>query len=461
VVRIPSRRLAFSVSGLIVLLIAEGLAVTHSYLWAAPLVAVIFVASAVEIPVQPFLYGVLLIRVLTDASLSSSTIRSSGSLNLSAGIALLFILMAAGLSIRRHGLRRLPAAAVLWICFWTGVAVTTHGSSTETVREGVREVSIVAMGLIAYNARDFTVSKATRLIQLVGLVPALLALYQLATHSGLEINGQIRSNGTFTHPNSAVMFFAVAATASLWRYLDDGRRKSDAALGVIFAGGALATFSLSGLAALVAMLVAYGTMRRGSFRLKLAAYLASALIVIGFVATPLGSERISNEASTSLASSETRGTANTSLASRFYIWQTLLPEWERSPILGQGLGTTVTVEGTSENNAAGKVPHNEYLRYLVETGVVGLAILLAGIIILVRVLKRQRHSYGTLGVALVVGCLVNGLVDNTILFTTTGYGVALLIGAILASTRREARSRLHSSAEASKEGVVGGPRSRL
>jgi hypothetical protein len=265
---------------LICVLAAEGAAITQSYLWAAPLVGVLIVAVAVELPLAPFLGLTLLVRILTDASLSSATIRHTGSLNLSGGIALLFILVAAGLLIRRRRGVGPAVAATLWLCLWTVIAVGSHGASTETVREGVREVSIVALAVIVVNAgKALSLSTVTRLIQIVGVAAALVAIYQLGTHSGLVINREIRANGTFTHPNGAAMFFAIATTGSLWRYLDDGRRRLDLLLAALFATATIATFSLSGLAALLAMLMAFGAARPGSFQLKFGAYAVAAIIV--------------------------------------------------------------------------------------------------------------------------------------------------------------------------------------
>lgn len=440
---LPSRlntRSALWLGGLMCVLVAEGVAITQSYLWAAPLVAILIVAVAIDLPLVPFLGLTLLIRILTDASLSSSAIRHTGSLNLSGGIALLFILLAIGLPIRRRrGLK--PAIwTVLWLCLWTGVAVGSHGMSTETVREGVRELSIVAVAVIVVNSgRVLTLGTVTRLIQVAGVTSALVAIYQIATHSGVVINGEPRAYGTFIHPNGAAMYFAIATTGSLWRYLDCGRRRLDVLLAVIFATATIATFSLSGLAGLLAMLMALGALRPGSFQIKLGAYAVTGLVIVGFLATPLGSERIAKESSTSLRSAQFKGAANTSLAWRFYKWGTLIPEWEKAPYLGQGLGTTITPEGTSENISAGKVPHNEYIRYLVETGVVGWAILLWALAILIRRLAARRRipgvpDGGSLGLAIIVGCLVNGLADNTLLYTTTGYAAALIVGAVLATS---------------------------
>jgi putative inorganic carbon (hco3(-)) transporter len=398
-------------------------------------------ASGLDRLLLPLLAVMLFVRVLTD-DLSSSDSRHTGSLNLSGAIAVLFILVALGLLLRRrHGL--MPTLLVaLWLCVWTAIAVNTSGASTETLREGVREASVVALAAIVYNARGVvTVPVAVRLVQLIGLVPAIVALYQLGTHTGMDIAGHIRSNGTFAQPNSAAMFFVLATVASLWQYLDNGRRPLDVLLATLFAAALIATFSIDGLISLVATLIAFGMLHPGSLRIKLVPSAVASVVVLVFFATPLGAQRIAKESSTSFATAE-RGGANTTLAWRLHKWKTLLPEWERSPFLGRGLGTTITVEHIPGNEYVGEPPLNEYVRYLVETGVIGLISLLAALMLLIRSLARKRKALRTLGVdprnmptlalAVVAGCLVNSLADNTLLNSPTCYAAALIVVAVLA-----------------------------
>jgi O-antigen ligase len=397
-------------------------------------------ANGLDLLVVPFLGVTLLVRVLTD-DLSSADSHHSGNLNLSGGLAVLFILVAIGLLIGRR--RGLPSTilAGLWLCVWTAVAVSTRGASAETLREGVREGAVVALAVIVYNARGaVTVAIAARLVQLIGLAAALLALYQLVTHTGADIAGELRSNGTFAHPDSAAMFFAIAATASLWRYLDCGRHRSDALLLILFAAALVATFSLDGLITLVVMLIALGMLRPGGLRVKLGPCVIAGLVALAFFATPLGSHRIRDESSTSLATAE-RGDPNSSLAWRLDKWKMLLSEWERAPVLGQGLGTTITGEVIPGNLFAGEPPLNEYVRYLVETGVIGFSILLMAVTILILRLARAWRSPGTLGdaarnapalaIVILFGCLVNSLADNTFLNSPTCYAAALIVVAVM------------------------------
>jgi O-antigen ligase len=387
-----------------------------------------------------FLSLTLLLRVLTD-DLSSPDSRNSGNLNLSAAIAALFIAVAIGTTLRRRNATTYALLAVLWVGVWTAVAVATHGASALSVREGVREVSVVALATIVYGSFGrVTVTWSARLIQLLALAPAAVALVQLDSGTGMNVAGEIRSNGTFAHPNSAAMFFAIAAAASLWVYLDCGKRRLDAALTAIFAAALISTASIDGTITLAAMFAALGVLRHDSSRANLLAYSASAAVVLALFASPLGHQRVSEESRT------TEGvTAYTSLGWRLHKWEQLLRQWEGSPVFGRGLGATVTETGIVGNLYAGEPPHNEYIRYLVETGVAGLALLLCGLGALTRRLvdlraaenaARARPSNATtFAIVVLLGCLINALAENTFLNTPTCYAAALVLGAALGAPR--------------------------
>jgi O-antigen ligase len=396
------------------------------------------------------LAAALLVRVLVDDRAGAGS-RHSGSLDLSAAIAGLLLLTAGvALLLRRAPLR--PAVlALLWLTVWTAIAVGTNGASGETLREGVREASVVAVGVIAYAAWPaLTVKSAARLAQLVALVPAVVAIGQLVDHSGLDVGGQLRANGTLAHPDSAAMFFALAALVSTWCWLQDGRRLVDATAVAVFVVALIATFSVGGVATLTAMTAALALLRAGSRREKVLVLALACAIPLAFFATPLGGRRLTRETATSLLA-EQRGEPNTSLAWRLHKWKLLLPEWERSPAFGEGLGTTVTPEPIPGDRYAGEPPHNEYVRYLVETGVVGLALLLAALAWLLARLasarRLEREARGsspngaTLAIVVLGGCLVNSLAGNTLLNSPTGYVAALIVFAAFGRSALATRSR--------------------
>jgi O-antigen ligase len=393
--------------------------------------------SALPVPIPALLLGLALLgRILIDER-SSPGSRQSGNFDLSGAIALAFVLAGAVLLWRNRRFVRATAATTLWLVVFTAIAVASQGASSEALREGVREGSVVALAVVVCNLRTtMGAVVVARIVQLAALAPAIVAIHQLATGTGVDVGGQLRANGTLAHPDSAAMLFALAAIACAWLYLDGGRRVLDAASVALYATALIATFSIGGVITLAAMLVALGALHRGARRERLLAALAAVLLLGGFFATPLGAHRLSRESSTSL-SAEARGESNTSLAWRLHKWRLMLSRWEGSPAFGRGLGTTVTERPAPGNRYAGEPPHDEYVRYLVETGAVGLALLLYGLSLLLIRLVRMRRSQrqqlrayadeAVLAIVVLLGCLINSLAGNTLLNSPTCYAAALLV----------------------------------
>ncbi len=303
----------------------------------------------------------------------------------------------------------------------------------------MREASIVAAFMIVYNSRGaLSVAVVTRIVQLIGTASAIVALYQFATGTGMLIGGELRAHGTLVHPDAAAVFFAIAATASFWRYFELGRRRSDLLLGAICAAGTIVTFSLAGLGGFLVMLAVLGAMRPAPLQAKLQAAALAALILAAFLATPLGSERISEATSTKISTESQLN--NSSLGWRFHTWGVLIRDWQKDPLIGKGLGISER-EGTAEQQSEVNVPHNEYLRYLVDTGVIGILLLGLGIAALIRALLARLRSFGpsgaaarsaaALALAIVAGCLVDALASNTFSNTTNGYAIAMIVAAAL------------------------------
>lgn len=414
------------------IMVAEGAALSRSELFAAPLLGVLLVLIAADVPAIPFLGGVLIVRVVADA-LTDSASRQSASVNLSALVALVLIAMAVGVLLRRPRGTALAFGSALFLGLWTAIAVPVLGVSTILLREGVRALSIAAIAVIVLCAPRLRAAAAARIVQFAGIVPAALAFLQVATGAGMEVDGALRSYGTFSHPNSAALYFGIAAVVSLWCYLDGGRRWFDAVFAAAFVGAAITTFSLGGIAALVVMLLVFGVMRRGTIGVKVGAWAAAAALVVVFVATPVGAQRLASQSSTDFSASA-QGASTNSLEWRFYNWGTLLPAWRDSPIVGQGIGTTLTGE-----TATGDLPHNEYVRLLVETGIVGVAVVAAALIALMRALFRRRRTgvgggIAAMALAILAGCLVNALTSNTLLYTPAAYAAAIVVAAALRST---------------------------
>lgn len=447
--RRPDLRSVAGAALLTCVLVAQGVMLNESLIWAGPLICLLLVAVAVDVPIVPFLALVMLARVLTDGQSEEAT-RASASLGTSVLIAGLVGLVATGMLIRRTRGWTPFVAIGIGVAFWTGLAALHSGTEAVTLREGAREISILAMAVIAYNARsELSMPVVARIIQLAGIFSALLAIEQLATGSGMLIGGALRANGTFVHPNGAVVYFALAAVCSLWRYLDCGRSRLDLAFLVVFAAAGLATFSLDGFASLCLMLMAFGWFYTDSRQARKRALVLVAVLTAAFLVSPVGQERVSETLSNGVSAAETRGEGSDSLAWRLAKWESLIPEWERSPVIGIGLGGTITPKPTATNTTVGNLPHNEWLRYLVETGVVGVALILGGLIFLLRRFNRvrttatgSRRAVAVLAMAVIIGLMVNGMASNTMLYTPSAFAAALIVASAFRVTAESADAAL-------------------
>jgi O-antigen ligase len=413
---------------LIFVLVAQGWAVAHSAMLALPLICLAVFVLAPSLPLVPVFGALLGLRVLVDAMPDGGS-RYSTAVDMPGFLAMTLIALALGLLWRRReGLRPTLAVAAA-ICVWTLIMVASEGASTVSLREGVREASLLAVAVIVVNARGvLSLGLCTRIVQLAGAVAGVVALVQVATHNGMDVAGDIRSNGTFSHPNAAAVYFAVATISSLWRWLELGRQRLDAGFTLLFSAAAITTFSIGGFGGLIAMAVVFAVLRSGSARFRIGVCVAVAALAAVFALTPIGGNRIASETNTSLSGSS--GAETNSLEWRVHKWRHLVEEWKGSPVVGHGLGWTVAQDDGHPTNS--QLPHNEYVRYLAETGVVGIGLWLAGLGAFGYGLLRgggRGRGAGALGAALLAGLMVNALAANTLLYTPAAYAAVAVLAA--------------------------------
>ncbi|MGB7444913.1 MAG: O-antigen ligase family protein [Coleofasciculaceae cyanobacterium] len=203
------------------------------------------------------------------------------------------------------------------------------------------------------------------------LLPPMLAPTGHSLSSALEPASRI--NGTLGHPNTFTTFLFFFLGLTYWKQGNAQRRWPwIVLLGVL-------TFFFVSTKAL------FGLMMLGSFivfllvpRLSLPNLIGGIVlfgIVIGlFASSEFGQERLGSIAETPLANPDiniwkaillSKGDGN-SFNWRIAQWTYLLEQWEHFPILGYGLGTNKYI------SANGLEPHNDYVRALVEGGIVGL-----------------------------------------------------------------------------------------
>jgi O-antigen ligase len=350
----------------------------------------------------------------------------------SGGLAVAVVVLAVAVPLRDRGRGALVAVYVL-LAVSIAYAASEYGDASGFTREWLRLASIAALAVLAASAAQAKggIERSLRFVLAAVVVPAVVALAQFAGVGQLAA-GQ-RAFGTFSHPNAAGATFAFALLTALALALRS-RRGLDWALVALFCAALFTTRSLGALAAAV-----IGTWALTHFRLTgvrrglLVAAIVGALAI--FALTPVGAERISQLESTRSYSAAAQGDVSNSLDWRFLNWHLLLGEWRYHPVFGTGAGSTRQFV-----QPLGTLPHNEYLRVLVEGGVVGALVAALGLAALVRAVRRRVAASlpGSLGRALLLAACVDALVDNLFNYTSAAYLAAVGIGLALGASRTEA-----------------------
>ena len=311
-------------------------------------------------------------------------------------------------------------------------AATRYGDTSGFVKEWLRLASIAALAVLALAAgqRAGTVDRYLRIAVLAAAIPAVVAIAQFAGVGHLAAGA--RAFGTFSHPNAAGAVFAFALLGSLALALHS-RRRADWWLVLLFCSALFTTRSLGGLVAGVVGVGALTHFRlHGAKRGLLLAAIAGAVAI--FALTPIGAERLSQLESTTSYSAAAQGHVTNSLDWRFLNWHLLLGVWGQHRVFGTGAGSTKQFV-----QPLGTLPHNEYVRVLVEGGVVGALIVAAGLLGLWRAVRRRASSSlaGSLGRAVLIAACVDALVDNLFNYTPAVYLAAVAIGLALGAPRGE------------------------
>lgn len=411
------------------------------------IVGFLALAVTVAVPADVLIGGLLVVRNLTDPPTTATSGEAvSGGLNLNAaiGAALVAIIpVRLWLAKRPIGVPWMLLAAGL-IVTWFLVALLVHGNDPSLTRELVRALSVVAVACAAANlmAEGDNGRKIVWLILLSAAIPTVVALLQT---SGLISTGGTaagRARGTFTQANAAATFFAMCLTLAVWLVMTSrrGRRRVPAMFAAALALALMGTRSLGGIADGFISLLVLTSLLPVRPRVRHAAGGAAVVLILLFVASPLGAERVS-ELATTQTPAEVSSTGNTtnSLDWRFYNWTLFLDHWEEHPVVGNGLGTTLQII-----NPLGVPPHSDLIRVLVEAGIVGLLLTLVFLMRVFRTLwSRARQVDPSTGLAIPAlavsaGALVQALDQSVSTNTAQLYVLVVLIAAAVVRPRSSA-----------------------
>ncbi|WP_036484354.1 O-antigen ligase [Myxosarcina sp. GI1] len=204
------------------------------------------------------------------------------------------------------------------------------------------------------------------------LPPYLLPGF-LQTISGSVFEAGSRINGTLGHPNTFTTFLILFIGLTYWKVSQTKRPLFWYLLLIVETFFLVSTKALVGLPMLVVLLMAL-TVTRLNFKSFVGVVVLFGLFVAIFTSTEFGQEKLATVFETPLLNPNI--TINDAILTSWYDgnsfnwrlaqWTFLLQEWKLAPFLGYGLGLTTYL------GPIGAYAHNDYIRVLVEEGLIGL-----------------------------------------------------------------------------------------
>ena len=331
------------------------------------------------------------------------------------------------------------AAWVVFLGIWIILPIVGWGNLGRTylidgIREWTRIFSWLMVYLLVMQLKErIHPQKAIPVLFFSVLVPVIIGFLQLVIPSRLPgvISCQNCLNSTLGHPSTFGTFLFLFISLTLWKL---GHAKENSWLWLTLLG-ILAFFlamtkSLTSLIMMSVFVIALIVPKLNLFRL-IGGLLFIGLVFYLFGSTEFGSEKLAalletpifnqdlDISRTILLSFGDGNSANWRIAQ----WYFLIDAWQQSPLFGYGLGTSKYV--TYFQNYA----HNDYLRFLTETGIIGftsfLIFLTTQILFLVKYLQnsllgspRRRLCVTMIAIyaAIVLGMATDNVWSHTTLF---------------------------------------------
>ena len=366
-----------------------------SVVWLPPIISLGFLGISVLIGVllmKPhwLLISMLLLRSGADSAQdlfvffpgSWYSFNAAGLLNILACVIGIFIIA------RRfaRGKRILPSEPMIILSLFLlvgAIGIFCSIDTTTSVKSWTRIAGYLGIALLAVEvaSNKLAIRKSLLAIIIASIPQLILGYYQSATGSGYFFPGFLdsqfayRPTGTFGHPAILASFLITIMCLTLSAYLLNSALMPRLLIGVLF-------FLCCGLLVLT---YARSEWIGGIIAISLIAFIRSKkLIIIGILAglfllafLPTVQDRLSGEE------------ASTTLNWRLAVWNASLKVLEKPTAIGYGLDTSPILVNRELVNVVAP-PHNDYLRYTIETGVIGIVLFL---LMQVALISRGWQTY--------------------------------------------------------------------
>jgi O-antigen ligase len=302
--------------------------------------------------------------------------------------------------------------------------------------ELIRNIGIFGIYLTAaYSTKDYSATRFFQALKVTSTSCSLYAVYQIATHTGGNfVSGGWRYSGFMYHSNTAALLYGsyLLAELTILKNIKSRFRRFTFCLNLI---GLAITVSIGGLLffGFGILLLAFLSSNNKKFKTLTVSFITlTTFLFLNFLLFPAFRAKINLSVLPVFSQNANDGS---SLQWRFDAWRTFLNYWINSPIIGQGFGSTRNL-----NMVGSFMPHDEYVRLLVEVGVLGLVMFMSlYLLILYKILdiyKLFREPISLYTTTLMLLMLVNAISENTFTYTVPEYILAASIGFTFSKQRR-------------------------
>ncbi|MEI7498640.1 MAG: O-antigen ligase family protein [Candidatus Falkowbacteria bacterium] len=384
--------------------------------------------------------GLVLARPLLDVFSNQTIITFFGlSINLAGFLATAVILLYGLVFFSKHSNDSLPfkkSLQVFWLIALLGVL--TSIDPKVSLAEWLRLSSIFVCFYLGF--RLFGQPRRwQRLITaaiLSGLIPAIIAMAQFLTNTGLTIPMEgifNRIYGTFAHPNLLAYYLVVVISLLGFELIRRPKRQlifwAYAALGGFYSLVLILTYTRGAWLALIATFGIAGLLRFRKFLLIFCLVLFVVYAGIGPIRNRVN---------------DLTGGRYSSIQWRFQLWSDSMNYLGDRLILGYGTGTAKEVILKQRGEEAGSAdPHNDYLKLALENGLVGLITYIWLLLLIVNTLVKHYRKAVTpeaknfLVIYLGLSLALFGLsaADNILRNTVLQWVYWLVLGSTLAAAK--------------------------
>jgi O-antigen ligase len=292
-------------------------------------------------------------------------------------------------------------------------------------------ISLMALFLLAYNLPK-SLDDALKIIKVIfisSVIPIVYGIYQLITGQGVQRQREglladvPRIESTFVLSNEFAFYLGIIILVFVLRQFYLHRKVEHAVNIFIFAGALVCLLYTYTRGVWLSLLLSLGCIAVFEKRFR------RWLIILTLICIPLFSDNILNRFD-DLINPPKYGT--NSLVSRFEIYKALLfKAFPEQPFLGFGLG--VSQEALRQYLGYKNIPHNDYIRVLVETGILGFivyVVFLGKIFFYLLGLIRRKVNFhaNTVFFGILIFYLISSMAQNSFFHISSAGYIFVLMG---------------------------------